>query len=128
MSGPLWQGPGQHTDTLPLLLPRRNGSHAADPLDDLAERFEEVIAGAVHPDEIAAVLESDGMTDDHIRLTYGRPDSFAIAEELYDRVPRSFPNHLGKRPACGTRACSAVCCADWSSRCPASRTSWAHRC
>ncbi len=91
MSGPLWQGPGQHTDTLPLLLPRRNGSHAADPLDDLAERFEEVIAGAVHPDEIAAVLESDGMTDDHIRLTYGRPDSFAIAEELYDRVPRSFP-------------------------------------
>ncbi|MFD3438373.1 hypothetical protein ACFWU3_12840 [Streptomyces sp. NPDC058685] len=90
MSGPLWQGPGQHTDTLPV-LPRRNDSHAADPLDDLAERFEEVIAGAVHADEIAAVLESDGMTDDHIRLTYGRPDSFAIAEELYDRVPRRFP-------------------------------------
>ncbi|MER7665735.1 hypothetical protein [Streptomyces sp. NPDC096193] len=91
MSGPLWQGPGRHTDTLPLPLPRRQGPRAADPLDDLAERFAEVIAGAVHPDEIAAVLESDGMTDDHIRLTYGRPDSFAIAEELYDRVPRSFP-------------------------------------
>ncbi|KIF05308.1 membrane protein, partial [Streptomyces sp. RSD-27] len=34
---------------------------------------------------------SDGMTDEYIRLTYGRPDSFALAEELYDRVPRSFP-------------------------------------
>ncbi|MET9375053.1 hypothetical protein ABZX98_12990 [Streptomyces sp. NPDC002992] len=45
-------------------------------------------ADAVHPDEIAAILESDGMTDDHIRLTYGRDDSFALAEDLYARVER----------------------------------------
>ncbi|TXS50848.1 hypothetical protein [Streptomyces sp. t39] len=95
MSGPLWQEPGDHLDTLPA-LPRRRGPAprtgvAADPLDDLARRLREVIAAAVHPDEIAAILESDGMTDDHIRLAYGRPDSFALAAELFATVPRSHP-------------------------------------
>ncbi|MFE0644452.1 hypothetical protein ACFW2Y_22995 [Streptomyces sp. NPDC058877] len=64
---------------------------AADPLDELTERLGELAAAAVHPDEIAAVLESDGMTDDHIRLTYGRADSFALAEDLYARVERHHP-------------------------------------
>ncbi|MET9424042.1 hypothetical protein ABZY06_25520 [Streptomyces sp. NPDC006540] len=63
----------------------------ADPLGELAHRMDGVIAHAVHPDEIAAVLESDGMTDDHIRRTYGRADSFALAEALYERVPRRYP-------------------------------------
>ncbi|MFH7599093.1 hypothetical protein WDV06_28955 [Streptomyces racemochromogenes] len=113
MSGSLWlkppgpEGPWVHiahaasarrpspgaTDTLPVLPgpghgPRDSG---ADPLDELAGRFGAFVAAAVHPDEIAAVLESDGMTDEHIRLTYGRDDSFTLAEELYARVPRSFP-------------------------------------
>ncbi|GGT55471.1 hypothetical protein GCM10010271_69120 [Streptomyces kurssanovii] len=63
----------------------------ADPLGELAHRMDGVIAHAVHADEIAAVLESDGMTDDHIRRTYGRADSFALAEALYERVPRRYP-------------------------------------
>ncbi|MET9698217.1 hypothetical protein ABZY31_15005 [Streptomyces sp. NPDC006529] len=92
MSGSLWlKIPGG--DTLPAVpRPRRAGpgASAADPMDELAERFGPFVA-AVHPDEIAAVLESDGMTDEHIRLAYGRHDSFALAEELYARVPRSFP-------------------------------------
>ncbi|MEU3447740.1 hypothetical protein AB0H29_11000 [Streptomyces thermolilacinus] len=79
------------SDTLPY-VPRparqRPGWAAADPVDELTARLEDLIARAVHPDEIAAVLESDGMTDDHIRLTYGREDSFALAEELYARVER----------------------------------------
>ncbi|MET7621675.1 hypothetical protein [Streptomyces sp. NPDC005408] len=99
MSGPLWQGPGQHVDTLPVLPRHRQGAEgsgrAADPLDELAHRMEELVAAAVHPDEIAAILESDGMTDDHIRLTYGRDDSFALAEELYARIPRSYPEPPG---------------------------------
>ncbi|CAL9288156.1 hypothetical protein [Streptomyces sp. SudanB25_2051] len=81
-------------DTLPY-VPRparqRPGWAAADPVDELTARLEELIAQAVHPDEIAAVLESDGMTDDHIRLTYGREDSFALAEDLYARVERRHP-------------------------------------
>lgn len=88
MSGPLWQGPGQHSHTLPSLPRPRGGSAAADPMAELSCRMEDVIAEAVHPDEIAAILESDGMTDDHIRSTYGRQDSFTLAEELYARVPR----------------------------------------
>ncbi|MFC8957470.1 hypothetical protein ACFT8P_33260 [Streptomyces sp. NPDC057101] len=64
---------------------------AADPLDELVARLEGFAAVAVHPDEIAALLESDGMTDDHIRLTYGRADSFALGEDLYARVERRHP-------------------------------------
>ncbi|MFD0268354.1 hypothetical protein ACFVGY_17530 [Streptomyces sp. NPDC127106] len=95
MSGSLWlRVPGG--DTLPALpRPRRTaagtGAPAADPMDELAERLDGFIAAAVHPDEVAAILESDGMTDEHIRLTYGRRDSFDLAEELYARVPRAFP-------------------------------------
>ncbi|MEU9001794.1 hypothetical protein [Streptomyces sp. NPDC048551] len=82
--------------TLPAVpRPRqRTGAGAApadDPMDELAERLDTLVAAAVHPDEIAAVLESDGMNDEYIRLTYGRHDSFALAEELYARVPRAFP-------------------------------------
>ncbi|MFI9065371.1 hypothetical protein ACIGQE_26450 [Streptomyces sp. NPDC053429] len=93
MSGSLWlKVPGGNT--LPAIpRPRRTAAAAAaaDPMDELVERFDAFIAAAVHPDEIAAVLESDGMNDEYIRLTYGRHDSFALAEELYARVPRSFP-------------------------------------
>ncbi|MEV5973638.1 hypothetical protein [Streptomyces sp. NPDC051921] len=64
---------------------------APDPLDELADRLDALAAVAVHPDEIAAILESDGMTDDHIRLTYDRADSFALAEDLYARTERRHP-------------------------------------
>ncbi|MFD6185763.1 hypothetical protein [Streptomyces goshikiensis] len=102
MSGSLWlKVPGGNT--LPAVpRPRRTGATTAtaagadagtapDPMDELAERLDDLVAAAVHPDEIAAILESDGMTDEHIRLTYGRHDSFGLAEELFARVPRSFP-------------------------------------
>ncbi|MFK8909088.1 hypothetical protein [Streptomyces sp. YS-3] len=90
MSGSLWLGAeGQHT--LPFIPRQRPHGTAADPLDELAERMEELIAAAVHPDEIAAILESDGMTDPHIRTAYGRRDSFELAEDLYARVERRYP-------------------------------------
>ncbi|WP_262004627.1 hypothetical protein [Streptomyces sp. FIT100] len=54
-------------------------------VDELAERLDDVIADAVHPDEIAALLEADGLTDEQIRVRYGHEDSFALAEELYAR-------------------------------------------
>ncbi|MGW5424491.1 hypothetical protein [Streptomyces sp. NPDC003943] len=73
--------------------------YAPDPLDDLVARLDALAAVAVHPDEIAAILESDGMTDDHIRLTYGRADSFALAEDLYARTERRHPDP--EAPAAG---------------------------
>ncbi|GCD46379.1 hypothetical protein [Streptomyces paromomycinus] len=96
MSGSLWLVPGEggkdRTDDLPdVPRPRRPHWAAPDPVDELAARMGDLIAAAVHPDEIAAVIESDGMSDDQIRLTYGRENSFALAEELYARVPRSYP-------------------------------------
>jgi hypothetical protein len=62
-----------------------------DPIGELAGRIEDFVAEAVHPDEIAALLEADGLTDDQIRERYGRWNSFALAEELYARVPRRYP-------------------------------------
>ncbi|MFE1379896.1 hypothetical protein ACFW6S_13235 [Streptomyces sp. NPDC058740] len=94
MSGSLWLKPGATRDTLPT-IPRQRTAPASvpapDPLDELAGRIAALAEAAVHPDEIAAILESDGMTDSHIRLTYGRADSFALAEDLYARVERRHP-------------------------------------
>lgn len=82
------------TDALPALGPRlrTRPSWAEDPLDELAERLADACGAAVHPDEIAAVLESDGLTQEQITGRYGRRDLFAVAEELYARVPRRFPD------------------------------------
>ncbi|MFD4377041.1 hypothetical protein [Streptomyces sp. NPDC058486] len=104
MSGSLWLKPPTATATPVLAAPPRprepeawpgvgggSSGTAVDPLDELALRLDEFVAEAVHPDEIAALLESDGMTDAHIRLTYGRNDSFTLAEDLYARVERRHP-------------------------------------
>ncbi|MGJ7416269.1 hypothetical protein AB9128_10520 [Streptomyces cinereoruber] len=105
MSGSLWLKPPKEGAALPAIpRPRREEAPKApdakevpdtdlapDPLDELAGRIDGFVAAAVHPDEVAALLESDGMTDDHIRLTYGRADSFALAEDLYARVERRHP-------------------------------------
>ncbi|MEU7199164.1 hypothetical protein [Streptomyces sp. NPDC045470] len=96
MSGSLWLVPGEggtdRVDDLPdVPRPRRPHWAVPDPVDELAGRMGGLIAAAVHPDEIAAIIESDGMSDDQIKLTYGRENSFALAEDLYARVPRSYP-------------------------------------
>ncbi|MEU9073596.1 hypothetical protein ACFYUY_13995 [Kitasatospora sp. NPDC004745] len=64
---------------------------SADPLDELAERLRDVCADAVHPYEIAAFLESDGLSDEQAALLYGRPDAFTVAEELFEKVQRRYP-------------------------------------
>ncbi len=63
---------------------------APDPADELVERLVEQIAVAVHPDEVAALLESDGLTAERIVQHYGRPDLFTLAEDLFTRVPRHY--------------------------------------
>lgn len=96
MSGPLRLVPGDG-DTLsaslapPLPRARRRPGWAKDTADELAERLFEPIASAVHPYEVAALLESDGLTPDQIGERYGRPDLFTLAEDLYERVPRHYP-------------------------------------
>jgi hypothetical protein len=109
MSGPLRlvpdeAGPGWAEQTMQLrTLPRQRRRPAppqpadegpdvcADPIDALAERLADVCADAVHPYEIAAFLESDGLTDEQAALNYGRPDSFTLAEELFVKIERRYP-------------------------------------
>ncbi|WP_171166705.1 hypothetical protein [Streptomyces sp. I05A-00742] len=63
----------------------------ADPIGELARELADVCAAAVHPDEIAAVLEADGLTSEQITGRYGLNDSFELAAALYARVPRAHP-------------------------------------
>ncbi|MFE5888830.1 hypothetical protein [Streptomyces sp. NPDC056468] len=97
MSGSLWMPPGSRPDTLPAIPHQRDrpGWARPDPIDELAARLDDFIAAAVHPDEIAALLESDGLSDDQIRERYGVKNSFALAEELYERVERRYPEPDG---------------------------------
>ncbi|WP_369270555.1 hypothetical protein AB5J55_11435 [Streptomyces sp. R11] len=97
MSGSLWMPPGSRPDTLPAVPRQRDRPSWArpDPVDELAARLDDFIAAAVHPDEIAALLESDGLSDDQIRERYGVKNSFALAEELYERVERRYPEPDG---------------------------------
>nr|WP_203689329.1 hypothetical protein [Streptomyces sp. SID12488] len=89
--------PGAGPGTLPAIPRQRTVPSWAepDPIDQLAARLDDFIAAAVHPDEIAALLESDGLSDDQIRERYGVRSSFALAEELYDRVERRYPEPDG---------------------------------
>ncbi|MFD3840735.1 hypothetical protein ACFWWC_31415 [Streptomyces sp. NPDC058642] len=96
MSGSVWLPPGARPDTMPGIPRQRTPGWAQpDPIDELAVRLDDFVAAAVHPDEIAALLESDGMSDDQIRERYGLKNSFALAEELYERVERRYPEPEG---------------------------------
>ncbi|MFD0548871.1 hypothetical protein ACFQ0X_06585 [Streptomyces rectiviolaceus] len=98
-------------------------ARADDPVDRLAAELAEEAGAAVHAYEVAALLESQGLTGDRIQETYGHPDLFSLADAVFRRVPRSHPkppvppdpwrpDHL----RCALRGCS--------SHCPARRTYW----
>ncbi|TLQ46450.1 hypothetical protein [Streptomyces marianii] len=107
MSGtPRPKGPGTAVrDALPPTPDKRGPARAgSDPVDELAGRLAGFVATAVHPDEVAALLESDGLTDEQIRRRYGHDDSFALAEDLYARVERRFPRSEEPPPGPGSPA------------------------
>lgn len=57
-------------------------------IDDLARRLAPVCESAVSPLEVASALEFDGFSDRSARDGYGADDVFALARDLYGRVPR----------------------------------------
>lgn len=113
MSGPISLEPGDAAqDTLALRLaaprpPRRRPRWASDdttlamrlprqgPDDEavstLAAELADAIGPAVHPYEVAALLEAEGLSASVIRERYGHPNLFSLATALYERVPRTFP-------------------------------------
>ena len=69
----------------------RDGRPADDRIDDLAARLGAACAGAVDADEVAAVLEAIGITDQVARRGYGQPEVFALAGQVLRRVGGQAP-------------------------------------
>ncbi|WP_225826217.1 hypothetical protein [Streptomyces naphthomycinicus] len=106
MSGPMALEPGgAEQDTLALRLagtPARGDDrtlalrlpgHGPDPeaVSRLAADLADRIGPAVHPYEVAALLEAEGLTAEQIKERYGHPNLFSLATALYEQVPRTFP-------------------------------------
>ncbi|MGW2959372.1 hypothetical protein ACWDGI_12910 [Streptomyces sp. NPDC001220] len=75
--------------TLTIRLPRRGPDE--DTVSELAAELADRIGPAVHPYEVAALLESEGLSAALINERYGHPNLFSLASALYERVPRAFP-------------------------------------
>jgi hypothetical protein len=71
------------TATLAMLPVRED-----DAVADLAASLGPLCREAVDRLEVAAALEADGLSDQAAHDRYGHADVFALAEELYRRVPR----------------------------------------
>ncbi|KUO04932.1 hypothetical protein [Streptomyces sp. DSM 15324] len=76
--------------TLTLRLPRRGPDEEA--VSELAAELADRIGPAVHPYEVAALLEAEGLPAALIKERYGHPGLFSLAAALYERVPRTFPD------------------------------------
>ncbi|MFC8142563.1 hypothetical protein ACFUKV_12530 [Streptomyces paradoxus] len=75
--------------TLAIRLPRRGPDDEA--VSELAAELADRIGPAVHPYEVAALLEAEGLSASLINERYGHPNLFSLASALYERVPRTFP-------------------------------------
>ncbi|MFI9648358.1 hypothetical protein ACIHAA_18925 [Streptomyces sp. NPDC052040] len=81
--------PRADDSTLALRLPGRGPDEGA--VSVLAAELADRVGPAVHPYEVAALLEAEGLSAEVIRQRYGHPDLFSLAAALYERVPRVFP-------------------------------------
>lgn len=76
----------------------------ADPVAALAERVQPMCREAVDALQVAAVLESDGLTDRAAVEEYGYPDVFALAEEIFSRLPQRRADQVTERRRDRSRA------------------------
>jgi hypothetical protein len=86
--GPALFGRGDDS-TLTLRLPGQGPDE--DAVNRLAADLADRIGPAVHPYEVAALLEAEGLSAEVIRHRYGHENVFSLASALYERVPRTFP-------------------------------------
>lgn len=64
-------------------------SAAVEPVDELVERVARLAGTAIDTLQVAALLESQGVTDRAASETYGYADVFRLADEVYARLPRT---------------------------------------
>lgn len=77
---------------------RARGTGSADPVRGLLRSHRRLCESAVDPLEIAAGLETHGLTD-RTAASFRHRDVFSLAEELYARTPREGDTHWrGERP------------------------------
>ncbi len=85
-------GPGRYrpmdTAELQRITTANGHSHAPRTVAALCEQFAPVCQSAVDPLEIASALEFEGVGDQVAKLRYGYRDVFALAQDMYFRVPR----------------------------------------
>jgi hypothetical protein len=74
-------------DAPTVTLPRT----CADPVHHLVDRLRPAIRHPVDALQVAASLESDGITDRAARVEYGYPDVFLLAEAVFARLHRRAP-------------------------------------
>ena len=90
---------GHTPGPLPPAYPAGNGdggrltvanghSHTPRTVTALCEQFAPVCESAVDPLEIASALELEGLGDQAAKVRYGYRDVFALAQDMYFRVPR----------------------------------------
>lgn len=60
---------------------------SSDPLAQLSRRLNSACVRAVHPHELAAILEAEGFTDALVQERFGDPNVFECAERLFRLVP-----------------------------------------
>ncbi|UUU36071.1 hypothetical protein JIX56_43045 [Streptomyces sp. CA-210063] len=75
--------------TLTIRLPEQGPDEEA--VSELAAELADRVGPAVHPYEVAALLEAEGLSASLIKERYGHPNLFSLASALYERVPRTFP-------------------------------------
>ncbi|WP_432135295.1 MULTISPECIES: hypothetical protein [unclassified Streptomyces] len=75
--------------TLLIRLPRLGPDE--DAVNLLAAELADRIGSCVHPYEVAALLEADGLSAEAVHERYGHPGLFSLAAALYERVPRTYP-------------------------------------
>lgn len=89
-AAPATAGPGRPAEIPPLAPQRRSATATrrgpADPVKSLLHHHRDLCERAVSPLEIAAGLEARGVTD-RTAARYRHRDVFALAEELYARIP-----------------------------------------
>src|ERR1700733_6720201 len=91
-------------------------THTPRTVTALCEQYAEVCESAVDPLEIASALELEGLGDQAAKLRYGYADVFALAQDMYFRVPRKpvepeLPPDPWQAAGCGPycTACSTPC-------------------